>query len=241
MKKSLIALLFLSSVGFAQEASDFKFFAHQVGEDTQTFFAVEVARGNSIIDSCKAKFADSELVERVGKLKGCLADPREMSKPCQKLITDAALQTAQIEMDRCLELTPILRGEQKNIGSQQMKLRFPGQLLFDNGKLREIEIDFASEDSPAALSMSDFRIGYDGAFRDFSDRFGKPSREWTEDFQNKFGARYTFRRAMWQDEKTAVQLTETQDGSAFAVAEDREYFAKKQEAESAAHRNVLDH
>jgi hypothetical protein len=206
---------------------------HHIGETVLQFLAVEKAEPN--LTRCHDQLVDSALTTRVNEMKQC--DSRaDTGNRCMKLITDTQLHIASSEIDECLKLASAINGGAQKIGSKLLSMPLPGGASFDQGKLVELELDFWNLPG----NELSFAGGYEVVLQDFIAKLGSPTKAWSDEFQNGFGARFTYRRASWESDTVTVVLSELENHNASAIMRDRAYFAKAAQDAAAAHKNVLD-
>lgn len=165
-----------------------------------------------------------------GKLVSChdlLADP----KLPKRMSKDATLK---LQVDDCIEIANVIRTGTGQVGSGQIPLGVAGHSIFDHDKLVEIELDFWN--FPSIRSQYSFET----VLRDFASKFGSPSREWSDNFQNGFGAQFSYRRALWKTQSVIVSLRELQDDSATAIVQDRSREEQIERDAEASRKSVLD-
>ena len=237
MKRIRLALFVLLSGGtlcFAQSpTAPIEMKGHRVGESVMQFLAVEKAEGN--LTHCHDQLVDTALTAKVSELKRC-SSSGDTGQRCYKLITDAKLQLADAEIDECVKLGAAINGGSAKLGSRVLKMPLPGSASFDHGKLVEMELSFWN------LPGNDksFAGGYDVVLQDFIAKFGTPTKSWADEFQNGFGARFSYRRASWETDTVTILLTELEGHSASSLMRDRVYFSKTAQDAAAKHQNVLD-
>ena len=206
--------------------------AHHIGETVLQFLAVEKAQDK--LTHCHDQLLDSALMTRVNALKQCMAQP--LGKGCASLIVDSKLQLTSVEVEECLRVASVLNGGSEKIGASALNMSLPGSASFDHGKLVEMELDFWNL---PGIERS-FAGGYDAVLLDFIAKLGTPTKVWSDEFQNGFGARFSYRRAAWETDTVTVLLTELESHDASSVMRDRAFFQKAAQDEAAKHKNILD-
>ncbi len=206
---------------------------HHIGENVLQFLAVEKAGGN--LTHCHDQLADSALTARAAELKQCNSRADD-GKRCLKLMTDTELQIAANEIEECLRLASAISGGSEKLGSKLLNMPLPGSASFDHGKLVELDLDFWNLPG----NEKSFAGGYDDVLQDFIAKFGAPTKSWADDFQNSFGARFSYRRAAWETEGVTILLSELDGHNASSIMRDRAFFLKAAQDAAAKHQNVLD-
>jgi hypothetical protein len=205
---------------------------HRVGETILQFLTVEKAQDK--LTHCRDQLLDSTLVARVTALKQCMSQP--LRKGCMNFLADAELQTASAEMEECLRVASVINGGSEKLGAKVLNMSLPGSASFDHGKLVEMDLDFWNLPG----NGRSFAGGYDAVLLDFIAKLGTPTKVWSDEFQNGFGARFSYRRAAWETDAVTVLLTELESHDASSVMRDRAFFQKAEQDEAAKHKNVLD-
>jgi hypothetical protein len=178
--------------------------------------------GETVIEFLKTENASDQL----SYCRDLLSDP----KTPKKMAGDVVL-TAKVE--QCTSLANVLQTGAGTIGAATLKMQIPGSASFDQRKLVQLELYFWN--LPGGSSYS-----FDAVLADFVTKFGESSKQWSEDFQNGYGARFTYRRAAWTTDDLIVVLTELEHGSVTAKIMDRAFAEKAARDEQAKHKNVLD-
>jgi hypothetical protein len=206
---------------------------HHIGENVVQFLTVEKAEEK--VTHCHDQLADAALAAKVAELKQCNSRA-DTGQRCFKLITDAQLQLAESEINECMRLASAISGGPEKLGAKILNMPLPGSASFDHGKLVEMELDFwnlpGNEKSFAGV--------YDVVLQDFIAKFGTPTKNWADEFQNGFGARFSYRRASWETDTVTVLLSELEGHSASSIMRDRAFFSKAAQDAAAKHQNVLD-
>jgi len=219
--------------GSASATSSIEMKGHHVGESVLQFLAVEKAGGN--VTHCHDQLVDSALTARAAELKQCNSRA-DTGKRCLKLMTDTELQLAANEIEECLRLASAINGGSEKLGAKVLNMALPGSASFDHGKLVEMELDFWNLPG----NEKSFAGGYDAVLQDFIAKFGAPTKSWADEFQNGFGARFSYRRAVWETESVTILLSELDGHNASSIMRDRAFFSKAAQDAAAKHQNVLD-
>jgi hypothetical protein len=206
---------------------------HHIGENVLQFLAVEKAGGN--VTHCHDQLVDSTLTARVAELKRCNSQA-DTGKRCLKLITDTELQQVAGEIEECLRLASAINGGSEKLGAKLLNMALPGSASFDHAKLVELDLDFWNLPG----NEKSFAGGYEAVLQDFIAKFGAPTKSWADEFQNGFGARFSYRRAVWETESVTILLSELDGHNASSIMRDRAFFSKAAQDAAAKHQNVLD-
>jgi hypothetical protein len=160
---------------------------------------------------------------------------------CHDFLLDPATEklaqkdiAVKMRIESCLNLAHVIETGAGTLGAADVKRITPGHAAFDQGKLVLMELDFWNLPTLKPL------YSFDSTLHDFSLKFGAPAQTWSDDFQNGYGARLSFRRAAWGTKDTLVLLSEMQMDSSTAVIEDKAFAHKSAQAAETGHKNALD-
>jgi hypothetical protein len=162
------------------------------------------------------------------KLSQChdlLADPKTPKRSQKEMLL-------KLQVDDCMNIANVLQTGDGEIGAGQLNMTPAGHSTFEHGKLIKMELDF--------WNLPGKTYSFDSVLSDFSTKFGDPSRTWSDDFQNGFGARFSYRRAAWKTKDLVISLAELQDDSTTAIVEDRAHAEQSARDAEARHKNALD-
>lgn len=179
--------------------------------------------GETIIEFLKTENA----TDKLGECRDLLSDPK-LNKRIQK---DPILQ---VNSDECMTLANALQTGSGNLGARVLKMQTPGSATFDQGKLVGLELDFWN------LPGRQSSYSFDAILKDFITKIGAPGKSWSDEYQNGFGAKFTYRRASWTTGDAIVLLTELENDSVTTKITDRAFAEKAARDEEAKHKNVLD-
>ena len=203
--------------------SPVSFKGHRIGESVDAFVKAENAEAR--IAHCRAMLADQKTYEKVSRVNKCLSQSQPGFR-CSLVTSDTNLLGLSVEFNGCIDtLTVIESGNGKY-----------GVGTFESGKLVALELNFWN--TPPGTHTYTF----DSVLKDFITKLGDPSKTWTDEFQNGFGARFSARRASWSSPDMIVVLSEIQngDGSCSATVTDRAFNDKLLKYEESRHKNALD-
>ncbi|HTS34957.1 MAG TPA: hypothetical protein VMH04_04750 [Candidatus Solibacter sp.] len=179
--------------------------------------------GETIVEFLKTENA----TDKLGQCRDLLSDPK-LKKRIQK---DPIIQ---VDYDECMSLANVLQTGKGNLGARVLKMQTPGSASFDQGRLVGMELDFWN------LRGGQSSYSFDAILKDFVTKFGAPSKSWSDEYQNGFGARFSYRRTSWTNDDAIVMLVELEHDSVTAKITDRAFAERTARDEDAKHKSVLD-
>jgi hypothetical protein len=232
--KTIFYFFALTAIAIAQEPL---IVGHHIGESIQEFLSAENA--NDAVPHCEKVVIDEKVLAQLAKNQDCenrhlLTRFGTIDDRCIKL--GASPDVTQGKGCQLL-LSAVKSGSAVKVGATIFHMNKPGWVSFDQNRLVQMELDFWNMPAASGVKSS---YSFDSVYTDFTARLGEPDKKWSEEFQNGYGARYSYQRAMWTKANSYIFIGELQGDSVTALLSDKSIEDKKQADAAATHKNALD-